>query len=146
VTPDTNVYHASVSDFSFDKWSDDSDYTNDAFGARDLSPADGASGQGASPTLSGTLSEGVSTIDMYYECGDSSPDVLVLDDSATMSYSASASGTCYWQTLYSWGWGTETGDIYYFSSSGGLAISNVNSGNLSISNINSGNLSITVNP
>ena len=120
---DANIYHADCASFNFDKWSDDSDYTNDVFGGRNLSPAKGSTGISVSAALSGTLFGSVNTVDVYFEAGDATPDVLVVDGGAAITYNPpgdmAESTTYYWQVIYHHGWGDETGDVYSFTTTEG---------------------------
>ena len=124
--PDDNDYYADCASVLFDKFSDDGDPTNDAFGGMNLSPPNGATGVSVGVALSGTLFGSVSTVDIYYECGDATPDVLVVDDGEAISYDPPGDipvdTTCYWQVIYTHGWGVETGDIYSFTTAGGPPI------------------------
>lgn len=114
---DANIYYADVNDFSFNTWSDGSDYSNDRFRTRSLLPVDSGSGVALGANLTWENFGDITGVDILFEKDDITPDVKVIDNGNVEIYNPPSDldydSTYYWQ-IVSYG-GAETGGVYSFT-------------------------------
>lgn len=114
---DANIYYSNVTNFNFNTWSDDTNYTNDRFRTWNLSPNNNGSGISLDTNLTWENFGDITGVDIFFEKDDATPDVKVVDNANVEEYNPPGDldydSTYYWQAI-TYG-GIETGAIYSFT-------------------------------